>query len=335
MTSLAFENTPLFLAPMAGVSDDAFRGLCIECAADLCFTEMVSAEGLRYRSARTVDLVRLAPNEEQVGVQLFGHKADSLASQAFWLQEEMGARLACIDINMGCPARKIVRKGDGCALMSDPGLACAIVAAVVAAVDVPVTVKFRRGFRMGEETAVEFAKALEDAGASALTLHGRFAEQYYQGSADWGAVARVKQAVSIPVTGNGDVRSGSDACAMREQTGCDAVMIGRAAQGNPWIFSQAKAALRGKEEPLAPSVAERLAMAARHARLLDGQGSGGLLRMRRHAMSYIAGIPGASQARKLINSCMTLEDFERVFAALLGYRPTEEGEGECGLDGYA
>ena len=248
-----FRSRRLLLAPMAGVSDEAFRTLCREQGADLTYTEMVSAKGLSYANEKTRHLLRLAPGEDQVAVQLFGHEPDTMAY---------------LDINMGCPARKIVSKGDGSALMKDPALAASIVRAVRAAVSRPVTVKFRRGWAEGDETAPEFARRMEDAGACAIAVHGRYAEQLYRGRAEWGAIARVKEAVSVPVVGNGDVRSGADAVAITERTGCDAVMIARAAEGNPWLFAQAKAALAGEPEPDGPTVEERIALARRHARLI-------------------------------------------------------------------
>ena len=307
----------LLLAPMAGVSDIAFRALCVEQGADLAYTEMVSAKGLSYANEKTRHLLDLAQGERLVAVQLFGHEPDVMASQAAWVEQQMGDSLAYLDINMGCPARKIVTKGDGSALMKDPALAAGIVRAVAAAVEHPVTVKFRRGWAEGDETCVEFARRMEDAGACAVAVHGRYSLQMYRGRADWGAIARVKEAVSVPVVGNGDVRCGADAAEMARRTGCDAVMVARGAQGNPWIFAQAKAALSGEPEPPAPSAAERIAMARRHARLLSQREGRNIVRMRKHAMWYMAGLPGAAAARARINACSSVEDFDRVFDELL------------------
>ena len=312
-----FRSRCLLLAPMAGVSDEAFRTLCREQGADLTYTEMVSAKGLSYANEKTRHLLRLAPGEDQVAVQLFGHEPDTMAAQAAWIEREMGQSLAYLDINMGCPARKIVSKGDGSALMKDPALAASIVRAVRAAVSRPVTVKFRRGWAEGDETAPEFARRMEDAGACAIAVHGRYAEQLYRGRAEWGAIARVKEAVSVPVVGNGDVRSGADAVAITERTGCDAVMIARAAEGNPWLFAQAKAALAGEPEPDGPTVEERIALARRHARLLSAREGRNIVRMRKHAMWYLAGLPGAAAARGKINGCVSVEDFDEVFDELL------------------
>lgn len=314
-----FAKHRLLLAPMAGVSDEAFRTLCREQGADLTYTEMVSAKGLSYANEKTRHLLNLAQGEDQVAVQLFGHEPEVMADQARWVEQEMGKALAYLDINMGCPARKIVSKGDGSALMKTPELASDIVRAVSSAVEHPVTVKFRRGWGEGDETCVEFARRMEDAGAAAVAVHGRFALQLYRGCADWDAIARVKEAVSIPVVGNGDVRCGADAVALVERTGCDAVMIARAAEGNPWVFAQCKAALTGAPEPLKPSIEERIAMARQHARLLAQREGRNIVRMRKHAMWYMAGLPGAAAARAKINACVSVEDFDRVFDELLAF----------------
>lgn len=314
-----FAKHRLLLAPMAGVSDEAFRTLCREQGADLTYTEMVSAKGLSYANEKTRHLLNLAQGEDQVAVQLFGHEPEVMADQARWVEQEMGEALAYLDINMGCPARKIVSKGDGSALMKTPELASDIVRAVSSAVEHPVTVKFRRGWAEGDETCIEFARRMEDAGAAAVAVHGRFALQLYRGRADWDAIARVKEAVSIPVVGNGDVKCGADAVALVERTGCDAVMIARAAEGNPWVFAQCKAALAGVPEPPRPSVEERIAMARRHARLLAQREGRNIVRMRKHAMWYMAGLPGAAAARAKINACVSVEDFDRVFDELLAF----------------
>ena len=311
-----FGKYQVILAPMAGVSDIAFRTVCREQGADLTFTEMVSAKGLSYANDKTRHLLDLADGEDEVGVQLFGHEPETMASQAAWVEDALGETLAYVDINMGCPARKIVSKGDGSALMKDPELAARIVRSVKAHVSCKVTAKFRRGWALGDEIAPAFAQQLEQAGVDAVTVHGRFAEQLYRGASDAGVIGRVKSAVSVPVIGNGDIRSGSDAVRMVRETGCDAVMIARGAQGNPWLFAQAKAALAGTPEPAAPTLTERLDMARRHALLLQKREGRNIVRMRKHAMWYVAGLPGASRARELFNYCTTFEDFERVFSLL-------------------
>ncbi len=319
-----FSTHRVLLAPMAGVTDTAFRMLCRECGADLVYTEMVSAKGLSYANNKTRHLLNLAPEEDLVAVQLFGHEPETMAAQAIWVEDTLGSRLAYIDINMGCPARKIVSKGDGAALMENPKLAASIVAALVKAVTHPVTAKFRKAWAEGDETAVEFARQLEAAGVAAVCVHGRCAKQLYRGVSDHGVIARVKQAVSVPVIGSGDVRSGTDAVALIHDTNCDAIMIARAAEGNPWVFSQVKAVLAGESETLQPSVHERIEMARRHTRLLASYDATVLVRMRRHAMHYVAGLPGASVARARFCSCSSVEDFDAVFDELLAEQSAHE-----------
>lgn len=312
-----FGRYRVLLAPMAGVSDIAFRQLCREQGADLAYTEMVSAKGLSYANEKTRHLLDLAENESMVGVQLFGHEPEVMAEEASWVEGALGDHLALLDINMGCPARKIVKKGDGAALMREPALAAEIVRAVVSRTNVPVTVKFRRGWAMGSETAPEFAKRMEDAGAKAVTVHGRYAEQLYRGASDAECIARTKEALSIPVVGNGDIFSSDDALRMVSLTHCDAVMVARGSQGNPWLFAQIQSAFDGREAPAKPTVQERIEMARRHARLLDALDRRVVVRMRKHAMWYMHGLPGAASARGRLNACTTLAEFEAVLDGLL------------------
>ena len=306
----------VMLAPLAGVSDVAMRQLCIEQGATLAFTEMVSSKGLSYSNKKTQDLIDLAPGEQEVGVQLFGNEPSTMAASAAWVAKQLEGTLAVIDINMGCPVRKIVSKGDGAALMLDPELAARIVQEVAQAVDVPVSAKFRRGYREGEETCVDFALAMQEAGASWVCVHGRYAEQMYRGSSDASCIARVKVALDIPVVGNGDVRCGRDALALTRETGCDAVMVARGALGNPWVFASCLAALEGVEEPAGPLPTERLEAARRHAHLLAEHDPRQVVRMRRHACWYVKGLPGASAARGRLTQCTTVEDFDEVFDEL-------------------
>lgn len=328
-----FQTHQLLLAPMAGVTDEALRTLCLEQGADVTYTEMVSAKALSFANEKTRHLLNMAQGETQVAVQIFGHEPAVMAKEAAWVEQTMGQKLAYVDVNMGCPARKIAGKGDGSALMKDPQLAGEIIAAITNAVSVPVTCKFRRGFYQDQETAPEFAKRMEQAGAAAVAVHGRFAQQMYNGLADWGVIKRVKDAVSVPVIGNGDVRSGADAVRMHRETGCNAVMIARAAQGNPWIFAQAKAALAGLPEPPLPTLEERVAMARRHALLLAQREGKNIVRMRKHAAWYMTGLPGASVARGKFNQCVTLEDFNAVLDELLDYARAflaAHGQASCG-----
>lgn len=322
MTSYAdFLSTHrVLLAPMAGVSDVAFRQLCTEQGAALAFTEMVSAKGLSYANERTAHLVDLYEGEGLVGVQIFGHEPDTMADQAQWIEQELGEHLAVIDINMGCPVRKIAGKGDGAALIKEPILAGRIVEALSRAVRVPVTVKTRRGFVQGEETCVDFAHMAQECGAAAIAIHGRFATQMYTGVADWDCIARAKSEVGIPVIGNGDVFSARSACALLEHTGCDAILVARGAQGNPWIFAQIHAALHGGSgAALQPCARDRIEMARRHAHLLHGNHPKSVVRMRKHASWYVKGLPGASAARLSFNACSTVEEFDAAFDRLLAY----------------
>lgn len=318
-------DVPVLLAPMAGVNDIAFRSLCLECGADLTYTEMVSSKALSFANEKTRHLLDRADNERVVAVQLFGHEPETMAREAAWIEEQMGDALAYIDINMGCPARKIVKKGDGCALMTTPDVARSIVERVSHAVACPVTVKFRKGYRADEDIAADFARMMEQAGAAAVAVHGRTAAQFYSGQADWDVVARVKKAVGVPVIGNGDVRRGIDAVALVERTGCDAVMVGRAAQGNPWIFEQAKAALAGEPQPALPAVERRVDMARRHAAMLSERMGNHIVYMRKHVMWYLHGIPGAARARGELNACVTLDDFSAVLDRLLEDAARMEG----------
>lgn len=314
---MLFDDRRVILAPMAGVTDEVFRELCIEQGAELTYTEMVSAKALSYNNRKTQDLMRLSPLESKVSVQIFGHEPATMASEARTIEDLLGERLFAIDINMGCPARKIAGKGDGSALMRDPDLAASIVAAVKAQVSCPVTVKFRRGYEMDNESAPELARRLEAAGADALCVHGRYAQQFYRGSADWGVIARVVDAVSIPVVGNGDIACGVDAARMLEETACKAVMIGRGAQGNPWVFADVRSVLETGKPAQVPSIEERVSMAKRHARLLSERCGRNIVRMRKHAMWYCAGLRGAPMIRGKINQAESYEDFEALFDELL------------------
>lgn len=306
---------PVVLAPMAGVTDLPYRGLCRELGCDFTYTEMVSAKGLAFGNENTGKLLETAEAERPCGAQLFGSDPKILADIARRLCEAYQGKLALIDLNMGCPAQKIVKNGEGSALMLQPKLAGEIVRAVSRASSLPVTVKFRKGFDAAHENAVDFAKVLADNGAAMLTVHGRTREQLYAGRADYEVIAAVKAAVSVPVLGNGDIFSGADALRMRAETGCDGVMVARGAQGNPFIFREIKAALAGALYT-PPTERERLAMAAEHAkRMCAYAGDYGVIQMRKHMAWYVKGMRGAAVFRTAVNECVTLQELLGLVAA--------------------
>lgn len=313
---------------MAGVTEPVFRMLCLEQGAGLGFTEMVSAKGLSYGNENTQRLLERAPGEMQVAVQLFGDEPELLAQQAFALGERMGEALALVDINMGCPVGKVVKKGAGCALMENPARAARIVSEVSTAVACPVTAKFRRGYRLGEESCVEFARTLERAGVAAVTVHGRYAMQYYKGASAPSAIARVKQAVGVPVIASGDLLDPTGIACVLGETGADGAMVARGARGNPWIFSRTHALLRGGVEVAArePSAAERVEMARRHTRGLAQVDGASLMRMRQNLTGYFKGMPHASAYRARANTCETLAEFEALYDAVLADAADETGD---------
>lgn len=304
---------PLALAPMAGVTDQPFRLLCRRLGCGLTVSEMVSAKGLLYKNVKTTEMLRIAPAERPTAIQLFGSVPQELAEAARQV-EASGADI--IDFNMGCPVHKIVGNGEGSALMRQPQLAYEILAAMVRAVRIPVTVKFRAGWDAEHRNAVEIAKLAEAAGVAAVAVHGRTRQQFYEGKADWSIIAAVKQAVSIPVFGNGDIFTVADGLAMLQQTGCDGLMIGRGADGNPWLFQQLAAALAGEELPAAPTVAERLALAAEHLQLLiDYKGELiAVKEMRRHISAYLKGQPHAAEFRGRFHKVDTQQQFLELLA---------------------
>ena len=296
------------LAPMAGVTDLAFRLLAKEMGCGLVYSEMVSAKGLLYENCRTKELLRIDPRERPTAIQLFGSVPEELAEAARRVAEG-GADI--IDFNMGCPTPKIVRNGEGAALLRTPELAASILKAMVRAVQVPVTVKIRAGWDSGSINAPEFAKMAEHAGVSAIAVHGRTREQFYSGHADWSVIRRVKAAVQIPVIGNGDVRVVQEAERLLRETGCDGVMVGRAACGNIWIFRQIAAYLKDGTVLPDPSAAERIATLLRHLDMLvELKGlHTAICEMRRHAASYVKGFPRAAELRSRFNQATGREDF--------------------------
>ena len=315
------------LGPMAGVTEAPFRGICKRMGAALTYTEMISAKGLHYNPDAAVSraLLTFDPAETPCGVQIFGSEPEILAEQAARIVAEYGPDVALIDINMGCPVTKVVAKGEGSALMRTPELAAEIVSRVAGAVGVPVTVKIRTGWDDRETNAVTFARTMEAAGAAAVCVHGRTRAQFYRGTADWDVIAAVKAAVSVPVIGSGDVFSAADVKAMFDRTGVDAVMIARGAQGDPWIFREARALLDTGEELPPPTALERVDMAREHARALVAfGGEGAVTRMRKHVGWYIVGMPGAARVRERVNSITSSAELDELLAE---YRTYLEGSG--------
>lgn len=297
----------ILLAPMAGVTDKAFRMIVKPFGPALMYTEMVSGKGLFYKSKKTADLLTADESEKPVAVQIFGHDADIMAEIANSALE-YGA--AVIDINMGCPAPKIVNNGDGCALMKSPETAAKVISAVCRAVDVPVTVKFRAGWDDKSINAVEFAKIAEQSGASAVTVHGRTREQFYSGTADLDIIRAVKAAVKIPVIGNGDIIDGGSAAHMLEYTGCDGIMVGRAAEGNPWIFKEILAHLKDGTVLSPPDLDERREVALKHLGLLvEFKGEHrGVLEGRKHMAWYFKGVSGGAVLRTALNKAQKYDE---------------------------
>ena len=303
-------DLPVLLAPMAGYTDVVFRELCVSFGCDLTYTEMVSAKGLSFGNTKTETYLSLGENERAVAVQIFGHEPELMADVAKQVCTLLGDRLRCIDINMGCPAQKIVSNGDGSALMRNPVLAGQITEAVKRASSVPVTVKFRKGW--DGDTCVPFARILEESGADALCIHARTRVQQYEGTADRSAIAAVKAAVSIPVIGNGDVVDGESALSMLKETHCDGLMIGRGALGKPWVFSEVKAALRG-EPYRQPTLAERLRVACLHAERIEAaKGPHGLVELRKHLPRYLKGVRNAAGLRMRLNEAKTVGEIKQL-----------------------
>lgn len=303
----------IVLAPMAGVTDLPFRLLCKEQGADLICTEMVSAKGIFYNNKNTEDLLRIDDRERPVSLQLFGSDPDIISEMAKKIEHR---NFDILDINMGCPVPKVVNNGEGSALLKNIPLAAKIIEKTVKAIDKPVTVKFRKGFGADEVQAIEMAKAAEAAGAAAVAVHGRTREQYYSGKADWEIIAKVKDTVSIPVIGNGDIFTPEDAKNMMEQTNCDGVMIGRGAQGNPWIFHQIKTYLETRMVPEKPPFSEVCRMILRHAKMqIEWKGEKrGMREMRSHAAWYTAGYPHSASLRRAMNTVETYEQLEELFS---------------------
>ena len=310
-------NGPAVLAPMAGVADRAFRELCVSFGASYVVSEMVSAKGLEYHNQKTGELMELSGIERPAGIQLFGSDPQTMARAA---ASAMSCSPDIIDINMGCPAPKVANNGCGSALMKTPELCGRIVEAVKAAVPVPVTVKIRKGWDAESVNAVEVAKICADAGADAIAVHGRTREQMYQPYADWDIIAQVKKAVGVPVIGNGDVDSAQKAAQLLEQTGCDLVMVGRAALGNPWIFSQINAYLTDSCRIIPPpGIHERMLVMAKHIRRiceLKGEAHG-MREARKHAGWYLHGLKNAAEFRRRAGTLETLAQLDDLIKDII------------------
>jgi tRNA-dihydrouridine synthase B len=309
-------NTKIALAPLAGVSDIAFRTICREMGAGLTYTEMVSAKALVYKDKKTHSLLKLAEGESPVAVQIFGSDISCMAEAAPIAYEMSGADF--IDINMGCPVGKIVKSGDGSALMKDPEKAGRIIEAVVKSVPCPVTVKFRKGWDKGNVNAVEFGKMAEQAGVSAIGVHGRTRTQMYSGKADWDIIREVKKAVNVPVSANGDIWSGEDAVKILKYTGADIALVARGSMGNPWIFREGAALLAGKEAPPRPSITEIADTAMRQFELAaEYKGEHiACLEARKHYSWYLRGISHSGYFKERIAKTTTLDELRDITAGI-------------------
>lgn len=309
-------DNPVILAPMAGVSDLPFRLLCKEQGAGMVCTEMISAKAILYGNKNTEELMRIHPKEGPVSLQLFGSDPKIIGEMAKRIEDRP---FAVLDLNMGCPVPKVVNNGEGSALMKNPMLAGRIIEAAARSIHKPVTVKIRKGFDETRINAVEIARIAQESGAAAVAVHARTREQYYSGQADWEIIARVKEAVRIPVLGNGDVTDAETALAMMEQTGCDGVLVGRAARGNPWIFREILAAMKGEAKPQRPDRQALYEMILRHAGLLaEYKGEYTAVReMRKHVAWYSTGLPHAAGLRRKINEMETMQQLTDGMKELL------------------
>lgn len=312
-------ENPFFLAPLAGITDAPFRRICKEQGAGLVYSEMISAKGLYYQDKNTERLLMIYDDEKPVAYQIFGSEPEVIAYAARTLE---GRDNCILDINMGCPVPKVVKNGEGSALVKSPELVEKIIKAAVESTSKPVTAKIRIGWDASSINAVEVAKAAEAGGASAIGVHGRTRDQFYNGKADWAIIGQVKQAVSIPVIGNGDVFTGIDALKMMAETGCDFVMIARGAMGNPWIFRDALALWKGEPLPEPPTLSDKLAALEKQFNwLLAEKGEYAAVReMRKHVGWYLKGVPGSAEIRRRVNAIEKAEEMKAEVRKVIGIK---------------
>jgi tRNA-dihydrouridine synthase B len=312
------EGVPLYLAPMAGVSESPFRRLCRAFGADVVVTEFLSAEGIRRENPATLDKLRFGPDERPIGVQIFGADPAAMGDAAALVTEVFAPEF--IDINFGCPVKKVVKRNGGSGCLKDLGLVAQVIQAVATHTHLPVTVKIRSGWSEEMRDPVSIALRCQDAGARALTLHPRTRAQMYTGAARWDEIAAVVAALEIPVIGNGDIRSAEDAARMHCETGCAGVMIARGSFGQPWVFTQARALLNGTPVPPTPPVAERFAVALRHARMAadyEADPRGAAIEFRKHLGWYVKGIPGSAELRQQLHAVDSFDQVAGLFAEYL------------------
>ncbi len=313
--------TPLYLAPMAGVSESPFRRICRRFGADVVVTEFLSAEGIRREKESTLDKLRFGPDERPIGVQIFGGDPVAMGEAAALVTDLFQPDF--VDINFGCPVKKVVKRNGGSGCLKDPGLVTSVIRAVAANTHLPVTVKIRSGWSEEMRDPVGIALRCQDAGARALALHPRTRAQMYTGAARWSEIAAVADALEIPVIGNGDIRTAEDVVRMHRETACDAVMIARGSFGQPWIFTQARAMLDGLPVPPEPSPAERFAVALDHARMaqdFEPDRRGAAIEFRKHLGWYVKGLPGSADIRRRLHAVDSLDEVEGIFDDYLSGR---------------
>jgi nifR3 family TIM-barrel protein len=327
------EDIPLYLAPMAGVSESPFRRLCRRFGADVVVTEFLSAEGIRRENSATIDKLRFGADERPIGVQIFGADPLAMGEAARLVTDVFEPEF--IDINFGCPVKKVVKRNGGSGCLKDLSLVESVIRSVSASTHLPVTVKIRSGWSEESRDPVTIGLRCQDAGARALALHPRTRTQMYSGNARWEEIAAVTAALEIPVVGNGDIKTAEDAVRMHRDTGCAAIMIARGSFGQPWIFDQTRALLEGKPKPDAPSVERRFEIALEHARMaeeyeLDPRGAA--IEFRKHLGWYVKGIPGSADLRRKLHAVISLSEVEDVFASYLVEAIREDGDASCDKD---